>query len=192
MFLPLVDQGPNPFDVCLPARLQEGASDERGPAPESARDGRTNALNGLFVIQAYAPLAAARGAFGAGGSREVTGVDQTRCAGCGRRRDAAVAGPRSVFVGLMPAWTERTLTRALTPDGAFIPAGVDLRQDGAPEGIEFPGAGAPCAPQFCFDALDGLVGSDVGEKFGDRAAEGAFQQAFLLSRGKQVAIDFGH
>src|SRR5271165_4900239 len=74
----------------------------------------------------------------------LTGDDQTRCAGCGRRRDAVVARPRWAFVGLTPpAGTERAPPSPPTPDGAFIPAGVDVRQDGAPEGIEFPGAGAP-------------------------------------------------
>ena len=85
----------------------------------------------------------------------LTGDDRTRCAGCGRRREAVVAEPRWAFVGLTPrAGTERAPPRPLTPEGALIPVGVDLRQDGAPEGIEFPGAGAPCAPQFRFGPLD--------------------------------------
>ena len=58
-----------PCAVSVPARLQEGADDERGPAPESGRNGPTNALTGLWVMQAYALLAAVRGAFGAGVSR---------------------------------------------------------------------------------------------------------------------------
>jgi len=92
-------------------------------------------------------------------------------------------------VGLSPpAGTERAPRRLLTPDGAFIPAGVEVRQDGAPEGIKFPGAGAPCAPQFRFDPFDCVGGAEAGDEFGDRAAEGALQQAFF-SRGKQVAID---
>ena len=36
---------------------------------KAAGDGRTNALNGLLIMQAYALLAAVRGAFGAGVSR---------------------------------------------------------------------------------------------------------------------------
>ena len=112
----------------------------------------------------------------------LTGDDRTRCAGCGRRREAVVAEPRWAFVGLMPpAGTERAPPRPLTPDGALIPAGVDLRQDGAPEGIEFPGAGAPCAPQFRFGPLDCVGGSEARDKFGDRGAEGALQQARFLS-----------
>src|SRR5208337_2181588 len=51
----------------------------------------------------------------------LTGDDQTRCAGCGRRRDAVVVGPRWAFVGLTPlAGAESAPPRPLTPDGAFI------------------------------------------------------------------------
>ena len=82
--------------------------------------------------------------------------------------------------------------RPLTADGALIPIGVDLRKDGAPEGVEFPGAGAPCAPQFRFGPLDCVGSSEAGDKFGDRGAERALQQARFLSCGKQVAIDLGH
>ena len=106
----------------------------------------------------------------------------------GRAAPAAVAGERVVaeqrwaLVGLTPpAGTERAPRRALTADGALIPVGVDLRQDGAPEGIEFAGAGAPCAPQLRFDPFDRAGGSQAGDKFGDRATEGALQQALFLS-----------
>ena len=78
-----------------------------------------------------------------------------------------------------PAGTERAPRRPITADGALIPVGVDLRQDGAPEGVEFPGAGAPCAPQFRFGPLDCVGGSEAGDKLGDRGAEGALQQARL-------------
>ncbi len=112
----------------------------------------------------------------------LTGDDRTRCAACWRRREAVVAEPRWAFVGLAPpAGTHRAPRRPITADGALIPAGVDLRQDGAPEGIEFPGAGAPCAPQFRFGPLDCLGGSEARDKFGDRGAEGALQQALFLS-----------
>jgi len=98
----------------------------------------------------------------------------------------AVAEPRwasaGAFVGLTPpAGTERAPRRPLTPDGALISAGVDVRQDGAPEGIEFPGAGAPRAPQFRFGPLDCVGGSEARDKFGDGGAEGALQQARFLS-----------
>src|SRR5208337_4469563 len=74
-------------------------------------------------------------------SRDLIGVDRTRRAGCGRRRKAVVAEPRRAFVGLMhPAGTERAPRRPLTWEGALIPVGVDLRQDGAPEG-KVPGSG---------------------------------------------------
>ena len=100
----------------------------------------------------------------------------------GRRREAVVAEPRLAFVGLTPpAGTQRAPRRPLTPDGALIPVGVDLRKDGAPEGIEFPGAGAPRAPQFRFGPLDCVGGSEAGDKFGDGGAEGALQQALFLS-----------
>jgi hypothetical protein len=112
----------------------------------------------------------------------LTDDERTRCAGCGRRQKAVVAEPRRAFVGLTPeAGTERAPRRPLAHDGALIPAGVDLRQDGAPEGVEFPGAGAPCAPQFRFGALNCVSGSEAGEEFGDRGAEGALQQALFLS-----------
>src|SRR5208283_4137171 len=113
---------------------------------------------------------------------------------------AAGNGPASALTGLgscrpmhfsPPAGTERAPRRPLTPDGALIPVGVDPGQDGAPEGIEFPGAGAPCAPQFRFDPFDCVGGAEAGDEFGDRAAEGALQQAFF-SRMKEGAIDLGH
>src|SRR5271165_1668891 len=107
-------------------------------------------------------------------SKGLSGDDRTRCAGCGRRRKAVVAEPRRTFVGLMhPAGTERAPPRPLTPEGTLIPAGVDLRQDGAPEGVEFPGAGAPCAPQFRFGPLNCVSGSEAGDEFGDGGAESA-------------------
>src|SRR5208337_2711907 len=115
-------------------------------------------------------------------SRDLIGVDRTRRAGCGRRRKAVVAEPRRAFVGLMhPAGTERAPRRPLTWEGALIPVGVDLRQDGAPEGKEFPGAGAPRAPQFCFGPLYCVSRSEAGDKFGDDGAEGALQQALFFS-----------
>lgn len=181
------------FPAPYPSRLslQEGAGDERGPAADGSRRRTHERADGLLVMQAYALLA--RGAFVACASGEAPGDDRTRCACCGRRREAVVARPRWALVGLAPpAGTHGAPRRPIIADGALIPAGVDLHEDGAPEHIEFSGAGAPCAPQFRFDALDGLVGSDVGDKFGDRAAAGALQQAFFLSRGEQVAIDFGH
>ena len=87
--------------------------------------------------------------------------------------------------------TSLTSRQSLTPDGALFPAGVDLCEDGAPEGIEFPGAGAPRAPQFRFGPLDCVSGSEASDEFGDRGTEGALQQARFLSCGKQVAIDLG-
>jgi hypothetical protein len=106
--------------------------------------------------------------------RGLTGDDRTRCAGCGCRRKAVVA-PRA-FVGLMPqAGTERAPRQPLTPDGALIPVGVEPGQYGAPEGIEFPGAGAPRAAQFRFGPLDCAGGSEASDKFGDGGAEGALQ-----------------
>jgi hypothetical protein len=85
----------------------------------------------------------------------LTGDDRTRCAACRRRREAVVAEARWAFVGLTPrAGTVRAPRRPLIPDRALIPIGVDVRQDGAPDGVEFPGAGAPCAPQFRFGPLN--------------------------------------
>jgi hypothetical protein len=123
----------------------------------------------------------------------LSGDDRTRGGGCRRRQEAVVAEPRWAFVGLTPrAGTERAPRRPLTPEGALIPVGVDLRQDGTPEGVEFPGAGEPCAPQFRLGPLNCVSGSEAGDEFGDRGAEGALQQARFLSCGKQVAIDLGH
>jgi hypothetical protein len=59
-----------------------------------------------------------------------------------------VAQPRGAFVGLTRAeGSARAPRRPLTP-GNLIPAGVNLPQDGAREGVEFAGAGAPRAAQF--------------------------------------------
>jgi hypothetical protein len=106
----------------------------------------------------------------------------------GRAAPASGAGEmrlseaRWAFVGLTPrAGTERAPRRPLAPDGALIPVGVDLRQDGAPDGVEFPGAGAPRAPQFHFDPFDCAGGSEAGDEFGDCGAEGALQQALFIS-----------
>ena len=133
-------------------------------------------------MQAYALVAARPWRIRRWRFKGLSGDDRTRCAACWRRRKAVVAEPRLAFVGLTPpAGTERAPRRPLTPDGAFIPVGVDVRQDGAPEGIEFPGAGASCAPQFSFDSLDCVVGSEAGDEFGDGGAEGALQQALFLS-----------
>ena len=127
-----------PCAVSVPARLQEGAGDERGPAPESSRrrthERADRALGHAGLRPARRrPWRIRRWRF-----KGLTGDDRTRCAGCWRRREAVVAEPRLAFVGLTPpAGTERAPRRPLTPDGALIPAGVDLRQDGAPEGIEF-------------------------------------------------------
>src|SRR5271166_2885424 len=171
-----------PCAVSVPARLQEGAGDERGPAPESGRK-RTHeradrALDDADLRPARrSPWRIRRWRF-----KGLTGDDRTRCAACWRPRDVVVAEPRLAFVGLAaPAGTERAPPRPLTPDGAFIPAWVDLRQDGAPEGIEFLGAGAPCAPQFRFGPLDCVGGSEARDEFGDCGAEGALQQALFLS-----------
>jgi hypothetical protein len=84
---------------------------------------------------------------------------------------------------MRPAGTERAPRRPLTWEGALIPVGVDLRQDGAPEGKEFPGAGAPRAPQFRFGPLDCVGGSEARDKFGDGGAEGAIQQARPSRKG---------
>lgn len=66
----------------------------------------------------------------------LTGDDRTGCAACWRRRKVVVAEPRRTFVGLTPlAGSERAPRRPITPEGTLIPAGVDLRQDGAPEGV---------------------------------------------------------
>jgi len=112
----------------------------------------------------------------------LSGDDRTRCAACWRRREAVGAEPRLAFVGLAPpAGTHRAPRRPITADGALIPARVDLRKDGAPEGVEFPGAGAPRAPQFRFGPLDSVGGSEARDKFGDGGAEGALQQARFLS-----------
>ncbi len=106
----------------------------------------------------------------------LTGDDRTRRAGCGRRRKSIVAQPRLAFVGLMHrAATHRAPRRPITADEALIPAGVDLRKDCAPEGIEFAGAGAPRAPQFRFGPLDCVGGSEARDKLGNRGAEGALQ-----------------
>src|SRR5271165_4108088 len=175
MFLPLVHQGPSSLRRIRPA--SPGGRRRRrtwtcrlkaiGDGPDERAD---RALDHAGLRPARRrPWRIWRWRF-----KGLTGDDQTRCAGCGRRRKAVVGQPRRAFVGLTPpAGTERAPRRPVTPDGALIPAGVDLRQDGAPEGIEFPGAGAPSVPQFRFGALDGLVGSELGDKFGDRAAEGA-------------------
>ena len=143
-------------------------------------------------MQAYAPLATVRGAFAAGVSRACA-VMTGRGAGCGRGRKAVVAEPRWAFVGLTPsAGSERAPRRPLIPDGALIPVGVDVRQDGAPERIEFPGAGAPCAPQFRFGPLDGAGGSEAGAEFGDRRSRGRASAGALPLVREEVAIDLGH
>ena len=58
-----------PCAASVPGRLQEGADDERGPAPESSRNGPYERADRAGIMQAYALLAAVRGAFGAGVSR---------------------------------------------------------------------------------------------------------------------------
>jgi hypothetical protein len=105
----------------------------------------------------------------------LTGDDRTRCAGCGRRRKAVVAQPLAGLRGIDArgggAWASR---RPLTSDRDLIPAGVDLRQDGAREGVA--GAGAPRAPQFRLGLLDCDGGLKARHKFGDGGPEGALQQ----------------
>ena len=69
MFLPLVHQGPSPCVASVRARLQGGAGDERGPAPESGRNGTYERADRARIMQAYALLDTVRGAFCAGISR---------------------------------------------------------------------------------------------------------------------------
>ncbi len=58
-----------------------------------------------------------------------------------------------------------------------------MSEGGAPEGIEFSGSTAFCAPQFGFDALDGVGLSEAGEELRDVLTEGAPELALLLVRG---------
>src|SRR5208337_4801 len=70
MFLPLVHQGPSSLRRIRPG-LPIGRCRRRTWTCrlKAVGDGRTNALTGLLIMQAYALLAAVRGAFGAGVSR---------------------------------------------------------------------------------------------------------------------------
>jgi hypothetical protein len=69
MFPPLVRQGPSPCAVTFPARLQEGAGDELGLAPESGRKRTRRTPWRGWSHGCLRLLAAVRGAFGAGVSR---------------------------------------------------------------------------------------------------------------------------
>jgi hypothetical protein len=69
MFPPLVRQGPSPCAVTFPARLQEGAGDELGLAPESGRKRTRRTPWRGWSHGCLRLLAAVRGVLGAGVSR---------------------------------------------------------------------------------------------------------------------------
>jgi hypothetical protein len=97
MFLRLVHQGPSPCAVSVPDRRQEGADDEREPAHESGRNGTYERADRAGIMQAYALLAAVRGAFG-------VGVSRTWPAMPGRAAPAAVAGERGSSLSSAGPW----------------------------------------------------------------------------------------
>jgi len=81
-----------------PDRRQEGADDEREPAPESSRNRTYERADRAGILQAYALLAALRGAFGAG-------VSRTWPAMLGGAAPAAVAGERGSSLSRAgPSW----------------------------------------------------------------------------------------
>jgi len=82
--------------------------------------------------------------------------------------------------------------------GLRIPPLVRLRLDpdenAAPERVELSRAGALGAPQFGFDALDGVFRPESRNEFLDAAPQDAHEDALFVWRGRKVAvaIDLGH
>jgi hypothetical protein len=82
--------------------------------------------------------------------------------------------------------------------GFAFPLPVLLRLDPdenvAPERVELSRAGALGAPQFGFDALDGVFRPESRNEFLDATSEDAHDDALFVWRGRKVAvaIDLGH
>jgi hypothetical protein len=73
---------------------------------------------------------------------------------------------------------------------------LDPDENVAPERVELSRAGALGAPQFGFDALDGVFRPESRNEFLDATPEDAHADALFVWRGRgrkvAVAIDLGH
>src|SRR3984957_18864359 len=71
---------------------------------------------------------------------------------------------------------------------------LDPHENVAPERVELSRAGALGAPQFGFDALDGVFRPESRNEFLDATPKDSHDDALLVWRGRKVAvaIDLGH
>jgi hypothetical protein len=71
---------------------------------------------------------------------------------------------------------------------------LDPHENVAPERVELSRAGALSAPQFGFDALDGVFRPESRNEFLDATPKDSHDDALLVWRGRKVpvAIDLGH
>ena len=104
-----------PCAVSVPARLQEGAGDERGPSPESRRSRTHERADRALGHAGLRPARRRPWRIWRRHFKGLTGDDQMRCAGCGRRRDAVVAEALWAFVGLTPGQGPKGLCAVRSP-----------------------------------------------------------------------------